>query len=62
MNSMKLVIPLHFISLKDSKQYCDTTTPESIHTKDESKRGLIDAGTNMAIHGGVFKAHHETAF
>ena len=24
---------------KDSKRYCDTTTPESIHTKDESKRG-----------------------
>ena len=22
----------------DSKQCCDTTTPESIHTKDESKR------------------------
>ena len=24
---------------KDSKRHCDTTTPESIHTKDESKRG-----------------------
>ena len=24
---------------KDSKQCGDTTTPESIHTKDESKRG-----------------------
>ena len=24
---------------KDSKGCCDTTTPESIHTKDESKRG-----------------------
>ena len=24
---------------KDSKRGCDTTTPESIHTKDESKRG-----------------------
>ena len=23
----------------DSKRCCDTTTPESIHTKDESKRG-----------------------
>ena len=23
----------------ESKQCCDTTTPESIHTKDESKRG-----------------------
>ena len=24
---------------KDSKRWCDTTMPESIHTKDESKRG-----------------------
>ena len=24
---------------KNSKRCCDTTTPESIHTKDESKRG-----------------------
>ena len=24
---------------KDSERCCDTTTPESIHTKDESKRG-----------------------
>ena len=24
---------------KDSKRCCDTTTPESIHTKDGSKRG-----------------------
>ena len=24
---------------KDSKQCCDTTMPESIHTKDESKHG-----------------------
>ena len=24
---------------KDSKRCCDTTTAESIHTKDESKRG-----------------------
>ena len=29
----------HFMKKKDSKRYCDTTTPESIHTKDESKRG-----------------------
>ena len=34
MNSMKLVIPK-----KDSKRCGDTLTPESIHTKDESKRG-----------------------
>ena len=39
MNFMKLVILLHFISCeKDSKRCSDTTTPESIHTKDESKR------------------------
>ena len=36
MNFMKLVIPLHE---KDSKRCRDTRTPESIHTKDESKRG-----------------------
>ena len=33
----------HFITFyfmkKDSKRCCDTTTPESMHTKDESKRG-----------------------
>ena len=41
MNSMKLVIPLHFYLIKkDSKRCCDTTTPESIHTKDESKHGF----------------------
>ena len=28
-----------FHEKKDSKRRCDTTTPESIHTKDESKRG-----------------------
>ena len=40
MNSMKRVIPLHFYLIKkDSERCCDTTTPESIHTKDESKRG-----------------------
>ena len=38
MNSMTVVIPVHFMK-KDSKRCCDTTTPESIHTKDESKRG-----------------------
>ena len=43
-NSMKLVIPLHFYLIKkDSKRCCDTTTPESIHTKDESKRGFAFA-------------------
>ena len=42
MNSMKLVIPLHFYLIKkDSKWCCDTTTPESIHTKDESKPSLV---------------------
>ena len=29
---------LYFMK-QDSKRCCDTTTPESIHTKDESKRG-----------------------
>ena len=33
----------HFVTFYfmkgDSKRCCDTTTPESIHTKDESKRG-----------------------
>ena len=44
MNSMKLVIPLHFISWnKDSNRRCDTATSESIHTKDESKRGFAFA-------------------
>ena len=55
MNSFKLVILLHFISWKkkkDSKWCCDTTTPESIHTKDESKRGSAFAfifGVNWPI-------------
>ena len=31
-------VTLYFMK-EDSKQCCDTTTPESIHTKDESKRG-----------------------
>ena len=35
---------LKFVCLqKDAKQCCDATTPESIHTKDESKRGLAFA-------------------
>ena len=28
---------------KDSKRCCDTSTPESIHTKDESKHGSVFA-------------------
>ena len=40
MNSTKLAIPLHFYLIKKhSKRCCDTTMPEAIHTKDESKRG-----------------------
>ena len=40
MSSMKLVIPLHFISWKkDSKRCFHATAPVLIHTKDESKRG-----------------------
>ena len=57
MNSMKLVIPLHFTSWKkDSKRCCDTTTPESIHTKDESKRGSAFAfmfGVNWPVQWDV---------
>ena len=53
MNSMKLVIPLHFISLKkDSKRCSDTSTLESIHTKDESKHGSAFAfifGVNWPV-------------
>ena len=52
-NSMKIVILLHFISWKkDSKWCCNTTTPESIHTKDESKRGTAFAfifGVNWPV-------------
>ena len=43
MNSMKLVIPLHFISRKKTPNDAVTATPESIHTKDESKRGIAFA-------------------
>ena len=32
----------HFVK-KDFKRCCDTTTPESIHTKDESKRDFAFA-------------------
>ena len=35
-------VTFYFIK-KDSKRCCDTTTPESIHTKDESKRGIAFA-------------------
>ena len=35
-------VTFHFMK-KDSKRCCDTTTPESIHTKDESKRGSVFA-------------------
>ena len=30
---------LFYFMKKDSERCCDATTPESIHTKDESKRG-----------------------
>ena len=53
MNSMKPVIPLHFFTWKkDSKLCCDTTMPESIHTKDESKHGSAFAfifGVNWPV-------------
>ena len=41
---------------KDSKRCCDTTTPESIHAKDESKRGSVFAfifGVNWLWRCGV---------
>ena len=44
MNSMKLVIPLHlFDEKKTLNNAVTTTTPESINTKDESKRGFTFA-------------------
>ena len=30
---------ISYFMKKDSERCCDTSTPESIHTKDESKRG-----------------------
>ena len=44
-------VTFHFMK-KDSKWWCDTTTPESIHTKDESKRGSAFAfifGVNWPV-------------
>ena len=41
-----------YIMKRDSKRCCDTTTPESIHTKDESKRGSAFAfifGVNWPV-------------
>ena len=41
---------------KDSKRCCDTTAPESIHTKDESKRGSAFAfifGVNWPVQWDV---------
>ena len=53
---MKIIIPLHFVSLKkDSKRYCDTTMPESIRTKDESKRDSAFA----FIFGHTVQAYRE---
>ena len=48
MNSMKLVIPIHVISLKKTPNdavipQMTVTMPESIHTKDESKCGTAFA-------------------
>ena len=44
-------VTLYFMK-KDSRRRCDTTTPESIHTKDESKRGSAFAfifGVNWPV-------------
>ena len=38
----KWILP-DMIRTGTAKQCCDTTTPESIHTKDESKRGFAFA-------------------
>ena len=32
---------MYYFMKKDSKRCCDTSTPQSIHTKDESKRGTL---------------------
>ena len=37
--NVDIYITFYFMKKKDSKRGCDTTMPESIHTKDESKRG-----------------------
>ena len=37
-----LSVTFYFMK-KDSKRCCEATTPESIHTKDESKRGIAFA-------------------
>ena len=36
-------VTFYVMKKKDSKRCCDTTTPESIHTKDESKCGIAFA-------------------
>ena len=36
---LRYQVSILLIMKKDSKRCCDATTPESIHTKDESKRG-----------------------
>ena len=44
-------VKFHFMQ-RDSKRCCDTTTPESIHAKDESKRGFAFAfifGVNWPV-------------
>ena len=41
-----------YFMIRDSERCCDTTTPESIHTKDESKRGSAFAfifGVNWLV-------------
>ena len=39
--NVDIYITFYFMKKKDSKRGCDTTMPESIHTKDESKRICI---------------------
>ena len=45
-------VTFYLMKKKDSKRCCDTSTPESIHTKDESKRGSAFAfifGVNWPV-------------
>ena len=38
-----------YFMTKDSKQYCDTTAPESIHTKDESFHLWCELTSTMIV-------------
>ena len=42
-------ITFYFLKKKDSKRCCDTTMPESIHNKDESKRGCASLWCELTV-------------